>query len=67
MKKIILLLLLVIFGFTAKSQVIVNDVNINDLDIQYIELIGAAKILNPFKIKVYVDYGQKNVVETTNN
>lgn len=57
MKKLVLAAMLVMFAFAGKSQVIVNDVNINELDIKYVELVGRAKI-NPTKIKVIVDYGQ---------
>lgn len=46
-----------IYAFTGNTQVIVNEVNINDLDIKYVELVGRSK-LNPTKIKVIVDYGQ---------
>ena len=58
MKKFFLVAILALIGFSANSQVIVNDVNINELDIKYVELVGQAK-LNPTKIKVIVDYGQK--------
>lgn len=57
MKKFFLVAVLALIGFSANSQVIVDDVNINDLDIKYVELVGRAKI-NPTKIKVIVDYGQ---------
>lgn len=57
MKRIVLAAMLVMLAFGGKSQVIVNDVNINDLDIKYVELVGRSKI-NPTKIKVIVDYGQ---------
>lgn len=45
------------FAFVGNTQVVVNEVNINELDIQFVELVGRAK-LNPTKIKVIVDYGQ---------
>lgn len=57
MKKLVLALMLGLFSLAGNSQVIVNDVNINELDIVYVELVGRAK-LNPTKIKVIVDYGQ---------
>lgn len=57
MKKIVFAAILLMFALTGKSQVIVDDVNINDLDIKYVELVGQSKI-NPTKIKVIVDYGQ---------
>lgn len=57
MKKLVLAAAFALFAFAGNSQVIVNDVNVNDLDIKYVELVGRAKI-NPTKIKVIVDYGQ---------
>lgn len=52
-----LLGMLMMFAFVGNTQVIVNDVNINDMDIKYVELVGRSKI-NPTKIKVILDYGQ---------
>jgi hypothetical protein len=57
MKKLFFLAAFAFIGFNANSQVIVNDVNINELDVKYVELVGRSKI-NPTKIKVIVDYGQ---------
>ena len=57
MKKLLLVAILAFVGFNANSQVIVDDVNINDLDIKYVELVGRNKI-GFGKIKVIVDYGQ---------
>ncbi len=57
MKKLVLAGMLMMFAIAGNTQVIVNDVNINELDIKYVELVGQAKI-NPTKIKVIVDYGQ---------
>ena len=57
MKKFFLVALLALVGFSANSQVIVDEVNINELDIKYVELVGRNKI-GFGKIKVIVDYGQ---------
>ena len=62
MKKIAqyLLLLLVSFSFSisgSSQHVFVNDVDINELDIEYCEL-RVGQPLNPTKVKIYVDYGQ---------
>ena len=57
MKKFVLVGILMMFAFVGNTQVIVNEVNINEMDIKYVELIGKSK-LNPTKIKVIVDYGQ---------
>ena len=62
MKKITLLLA-VAFFFSLNSynaqHVLVNDTDINKLDIEYCELSISARLVNPTKVKVYVDYGQK--------
>ena len=61
MKKITLLLACGFFLSltTLKAQhILVNDTDINKLDIEFCELRISAKI-NPTKVKVYVDYGQK--------
>ena len=57
MKKLVLAGMLMMFGFAGNTQVVVNEVNINEMDLKYVELVGRAK-LNPTKIKVIVDYGQ---------
>ena len=49
--------MMMMISFVGNAQVIVNEVNINELDIKYIELVGRAK-LNPIKIKVILDYSQ---------
>jgi len=61
MKKTILLTTLFLFLLTGKafSQVFVEDVNINELDIKYVQLLGVNTSIFGVKIKVYVDYGQK--------
>ena len=40
------------------QHILVNETDINKLDIEFCELRISAK-LNPTKVKVYVDYGQK--------
>lgn len=57
MKKLVLVAMLMMYALVGNTQVIINGVNINDLDIEYVELVGRSK-LNPTKIKVIVDYGQ---------
>lgn len=58
MKKMFLIVGLTLLSIGAKAQVIVEGTNVNDLDLQYIELVGKTKLLSPTKIKVFVDYGQ---------
>lgn len=57
MKKLVLALMLGLFSLVGNTQVLVDGVNINEMDIKYVELVGRAK-LNPTKIKVILDYGQ---------
>ena len=59
MKKV---LITIVFGLIAQltySQVFVEDQNINDLNIEYVELVGVNTSMFGVKIKVYVDYGQE--------
>ncbi len=58
MKKLVLAAMLAMFSLVGNSQVIVEEVNINDLDIQYVELVGRGKALS-LKMKIIVDYGQE--------
>jgi hypothetical protein len=44
---------------STAQRIFVNDVDINELDIEYVELSVTSKLLNPTKMKIYVDYGQK--------
>jgi hypothetical protein len=58
MKKLIVALALGMFSFGGNAQVIVDGVDINDLDLQYVELVGQTRFISLTKIKVFVDYGQ---------
>jgi hypothetical protein len=60
MKKIIisLIALFVFSGFSVFSQVTVDQTNINDLDINYCEIVAKAAGFS-MKYMVIVDYGQK--------
>lgn len=59
MKKIIVLIAIAFFTQLSYSQVFVEDQNINELDIKYVQLIGVNTSMFGVKIKVFVDYGQK--------
>ncbi len=67
MKKTIkLIVLLFIISNSAKSQsVFVNDQDINKLDIEYCEL-RVGQPINPLKVKIFVDYGQKFSIKRQN-
>lgn len=58
MKKMIAVMAIGLMSFGASAQVEVDGTNVNDLDIEYIELVGRSKLLSLTKIKVFVDYGQ---------
>ena len=58
MKRVILFMGLVfMFCLPVFSQVYVDDVNINELDITYCEIVAKKKFLSE-KVKIIVDYGQ---------
>jgi hypothetical protein len=60
MKKIVLFSAILLSTITVSfGQVTVENVNINDLDIKYCQLIGYNKSLFGKNIIVTVDYGQK--------
>jgi len=59
MKKLFLLCIVVFVTQLSYSQVFVEEQNINDLDIKYVQLIGVNTSMFGVKIKVFVDYGQK--------
>lgn len=48
---------IVLFTHASYSQVFVEEQNINELDIQYIELVGVNSSMFGVKIKIFVDYG----------
>lgn len=58
MKKLIVALAIGMFSFSGNTQVIVDGVDINDMDLHYVELVGQTRFINLTKIKVFVDYGQ---------
>jgi hypothetical protein len=57
MKKAIMIAALAMSSFGANAQIEVDGTTINDIDIEYVELVGRQKFLS-LKIKVFVDYGQ---------
>lgn len=45
----------------SEFSIMVADVDVNSLEgLEYIEIVGQQKVLNPFKFKIFVEYGQKN-------
>jgi hypothetical protein len=59
MKKLIAALALGMFSFSGNAQVIVDGVDINKMDLHYVELVGQTRFISLTKIKVFVDYGQE--------
>ena len=60
MKKFIVISLFFLFSYSVTySQVNVNGVNINELDIKYCSIVGYNTFLFGKKIIVSIDYGQK--------
>ena len=58
-KALFVVVIFALFGTTQSfSQVMVNDVNINDLDIKYVRLLLENTTFGA-KVQVNVDYGQK--------
>lgn len=58
MKTHFLILIMALSSFGLKAQVEVDGTSINDLDIQYLELIGKNQTFG-LRINVWVDYGQE--------
>jgi len=58
MKKSILTVAMVIAGLVAQAQVVVDGVDITTTDVQYLQLVGTTKLLNPNEVTINVDYGQ---------
>ena len=46
------------FSIQAFSQVTIGSVPIEEIDAEYIEIVGQAKLLKMMEVTVYVDYGQ---------
>ena len=48
-------------------SILVADIDIMQIEgLEYIELVGQQRLLNPFQVKVWVDYGQKVGLFTLN-
>jgi hypothetical protein len=48
-------------GVEQEYSIMVADVDIMQIDgLEYIEIVGQQKLLNPFKFNIVVEFGQKN-------
>jgi hypothetical protein len=58
MKKLFCFVLFMGFSFCLQDQFLVNGKNINELDIEYIELIVDQRLFNQGQVYAIIDYGQ---------
>ena len=58
MKKTLLVVMMSFTALIAKSQILVNNVDITQLNVKYIQLVGTTKLLNINEVVINVDYGQ---------
>lgn len=47
------------FGLTSAFSQTVNDIPIKDIDVDYIQIVGTAKLMSN-KVTVEIDFGQEN-------
>jgi hypothetical protein len=52
-------LLLFFFSFSNLLAQSVNDIPIKDLDMEYVQIVGTAKMMSN-KVKIEIDFGQEN-------
>ena len=52
------LLVAFLFSSQAYAQVTIGSVPIQEINAEYIEIVGQAKLLKMMEVTVYVDYGQ---------
>jgi hypothetical protein len=58
MKKTFLLVAMTVASMVAKSQILVDNVDIAKLNVKYIQLVGTSKPFNISEVVINVDYGQ---------
>jgi len=46
------------FSFVKLSAQSVNEIKLEDIPARYVQLVSTTKILSPFKVTTYLDYGQ---------
>jgi len=64
MKKIITICILALGITTAYSQT-VNDVPLNEIEVEYIQIVGTSKLFNN-QVTIQIDFGQENKVFSDN-
>ncbi len=63
MKKLILSISFVFMGIIATFSQTVNDVPIKDVDVEYVQIVGTAKLFST-KVKIQIDFGQSTKLFT---
>ena len=53
-----LLIAAFLFSAQASAQIMIGSVPIEEINAEYIEIVGQAKLLKMMEVTVYVDYGQ---------
>lgn len=56
MKKVLTSITIMICSFSFGQTV--NGYKLNEIPADYIEIVGASKLLKPMQVSIYVDYGQ---------
>jgi len=64
MKKIILSLAFLAFATTASYSQSVNGTLIKDIDVEYVQIVGRAKLFST-KVTINIDFGQRNKLFST--
>lgn len=59
MKTILLTFVLTLSSFAYSFSQTVNDIPIKDIDVEYIQIVGTAKLMSN-KVSIQIDFGQEN-------
>ena len=62
MKKIIILSVLLTVAMLSVNAQTINDIPIQDIDVEFVQIVGTAKMMNPNKVTIAVNFGQENKV-----
>ena len=60
MKKVLLVLAIALFGFTANAQTI-DGKSFDSLDQEFVQIVGMAKLMSN-KVKITINFGQENKI-----
>ncbi len=59
MKKLLATILIVTVSIISANAQTVNDIPIKDIDVEYVQIVGTAKLLSN-KLTINIDFGQEN-------